>query len=93
MTRIRGKSKMEFHKTWIEQCDAAKGIENDIGTPPCARNQVGAELPQAHSINLGETVPMTAVAYIEDWHRHHCRLRLTSRCTSSARRAADLSIA
>ena len=23
---------MEFHKIWIEQCEAARGIENEFGT-------------------------------------------------------------
>ena len=32
---------LNLHKTWIEQCEAARGIENEFGTVPAMKYLVG----------------------------------------------------
>jgi hypothetical protein len=29
---------LKLHKTWIEQCEAARGIENEFGTVPAMKS-------------------------------------------------------
>lgn len=44
---------MEFHKTWIEQCEAAKGIEGEIGTQKALDYLVGEK--SLNSLDAAET--------------------------------------
>ena len=45
----------EFHKIWIEQCDAAEGIRERFGTKDAARYLIGEKLMRAQSDNRHRT--------------------------------------
>lgn len=55
MTRIRGKSKMEFHKIWMEQCEAARGIEDEFGIQKALDYLIGEKF--LNFLEAAETIP------------------------------------